>query len=457
MKNLWRDLWQRSGTSKVGRESAAHPAANRAKRTEGGMRLTAFPPYAVLMLCALLAPMSAQANDDFPAWLAAFRVDAAKAGISAATLDAALSNAQPIARVIELDRRQPEFLQTFLNYLNRRVTPQQVERGQRLLDEHAALFDAVEAKYGVPKTVLAAFWAMETNYGRTLGSFNIPMSLATLAWEGRRSGFFRGELMNALRIVDAGHVLPSAMVGSWAGAMGQMQFMPSTFRAYAVDGDGDGRIDLWGSLPDALFSAGNYLRQAGWQAGEAAAFEVRLPAGFDPRQARVSSRKPVVDWSAAGVAPVGAPHAPKPATRAAVVLPQGWQGPAFYVFENFDTIMRWNRSVNYALSVAQLANQLGGGAAISAGGGEAGALSTTQVMAMQQLLNELGFDAGSADGMIGPRTQSALRQFQARHALPVDGYPAPSVFAAIDAAHALAKQHGTLKTGANLPTFSDLN
>lgn len=402
----------------------------------------------VVLLAALLA-LSAHAADAprpapadpaaaFAGWLAAFRAEAVAQGIQPGTFDAAFAGAQPVERVIELDRRQPEFLQTFADYLGRRVTPAQVARGQAMLTEHAALLDAVEARYGVPKAVLVAFWGLETRYGGYLGSFNIPASLATLAWEGRRSAFFKSQLIDALRIVDAGHVVAADMNGSWAGAMGQMQFMPSTFRAYALDGDGDGRIDLWNSLPDALHSAANYLKRAGWRAGEPVAREVRLPGNFDWRQARITHRAPLADWIAAGVTPAAGGAWPPAAGPAAIVLPQGWQGPAFMVFGNFDVVMQWNRSVNYALAVAQLASRLAGEAPLAAQAGEPGALSTAQIRAMQHALNTLGYDTGMPDGLMGPRTQSALRRFQAAHDLPADGYPSPGVYARVEAAQAAA-------------------
>lgn len=392
----------------------------------------------VFFLLAALATFPVHAQSGFDSWLAAFRQDAGAQGISAATLDAALSGIAPLERVVELDRRQPEFLQTFADYLERRVTANQVARGQALLQEHAALFDAVERQYGVSRTVLMAFWGLETNYGATLGSFNIPASLATLAYDGRRSEFFRSQLLDALRIVDAGHVAAADMNGSWAGAMGHMQFMPSTFRAYAVDGDGDGRIDLWQSLPDALHSAANYLQRAGWRADEPVALEVRLPQGFDWRKARVAHRLPVAAWTALGVQAADGTALPAVAGKAAIVLPQGWQGPAFMVFDNFDVVMQWNRSLSYALTVAQLARQVAGGGSLAAQAGEAGALSTAQLQAMQQALNEMGFDAGTADGLPGPRTQSAVRRYQVMHELPADGYPAPSVLAHIERTRAAA-------------------
>ena len=407
----------------------------------------------LFLLLAALVTSSGHAQTDFETWLSVFRQEAAAEGISAATLDAALTGITPVERVVQLDRRQPEFQQTFADYLGRRVTTGRIVRGQALLQQHAALFDALAARYGIPRSVLVSFWGLETNFGSTMGNHNIPASLATLAYDGRRSRFFRSQLLDALRIIDAGHVQAVNMNGSWAGAMGHMQFMPATFRAYAIDGDGDGRIDVWQSIPDAMYSAANYLQRAGWRANEPVALEVRLPDGFDWRQASAGHRLPVAEWATLGV--VGADGAPLPVVsgRAAIVVPQGWQGPAFMVFDNFNVVMRWNRSVSYALSVAQLAHQIAGGAPLSTQGGEAGALNTAELKAMQQALNELGYDAGVADGLLGPRTQSALRIYQAVNGLPADGYPGPSVMADVQQKHAAAAAAGKL-TPVPAPTFS---
>jgi len=408
----------------------------------------------LLLLLSVLVSVSAHAQSDFDSWLADFRQQAAAQGISADTLDAAFAGVAPLDRVIEFDRLQPEFLQTFADYLGRRVTANQVACGQALLQKHAALLDAVEQKYGIPKAVLVAFWGLETHYGAVQGSLNVPASLATLAFEGRRSAFFRRQLLDALRIIDAGHVQAINMNGSWAGAMGHMQFMPSTFLAYALDADGDGLIDVWQSLPDAMHSAANYLKQAGWQPQEPVALEVRLPEGFDWRQARLGHRLPVAEWTAMGVQQADGSALPAVKGRAAIVLPQGWQGPAFMAFDNFDVVMQWNRSVNYALTVALLAQQVAGGSALAGQTGEAGALSVTQLKAMQQALNEMGFDAGTVDGMPGPRTQTAIRLYQVKHQLPVDGYPSPSVLAHIEQSHAELAAAGKL-TLAPAPTFAD--
>lgn len=405
------------------------------------------------LVAILLAAFPAHAQVVFETWLAAFRQDALAEGISAATLDAALTGITPIERVIGLDRRQPEFLQPFAEYLARRVTPARIARGQALLAENAALLDGLEQRYGVPKAILVSFWGLETNYGATLGSFNIPASLATLAFDGRRSGFFRSQLLDALRIIDAGHTSAAEMKGSWAGAMGHMQFMPSTFRAYAIDADGDGRIDVWKSLPDAMHSAANYLQRAGWRAGAPVAIEVQLPQDFDVRRARISHRLPVAEWSALGVLAADGSTLPS-AGRAALVLPQGWQGPAFMVFDNFDVVMQWNRSVNYALSVAQLANQLAGGGALVHPGGEAVGLGIGQLKSLQQALNELGFDAGMPDGLLGPRTQNAIRLYQAMHQLPADGYPAPGLLTHVEQTHAARAADGKRFLGP-APTFEE--
>lgn len=406
------------------------------------------------LVLAVLRVFPAHAQSGFDAWLAAFRQEAAAQGISTATLDAALTGITPIERVVELDQRQPEFQQTFYDYLSRRVTANRVSQGGVLLQEHNALLDAVEQKHGVPKSVLVSFWGLETNFGKVLGSLNIPASLATLAYDGRRSQFFRNQLLDALRIIDAGHVQAIDMNGSWAGAMGHMQFMPSTFRAYAVDGDGDGRIDLWKSIPDAMHSAANYLKRAGWRANEPVAREVRLPEGFNFRQASAAYRLPVEQWTALGVLTADATPLPAAAGNAAILLPQGWQGPAFMVFDNFNVVMRWNRSVNYALSVAQLAHQLAGGSVLTVQGAETGTLSTAQLKALQQALNEMGYDAGPVDGLLGSRTQNAIRIYQAVYRLPADGYPAPSLLAHVETQHAAAAAVGKL-SGAIVPTFSD--
>ncbi len=360
---------------------------------------------------------------DFSQWIEQFKLEARSFGISQATLDAALAEARPLEKVLELDQRQPEFVSTFLNYLDKRVSPLRIEQGQAMLIEHRALLDAVQARYGVPANVLVAFWGLETNYGGYLGNYPVPMALATLAFDPRRSDFFRSELLQSLRIIDAGHVAAADMKGSWAGAMGQVQFMPSTYLRYAVDGDGDGRKDLWTSLPDALHSAAHFLRELGWQPGQLWGREVRLPADFDWESARLNLKKPVSSWTALGVTQADGSPLPKSDMAGAIVLPQGYAGPAFLVYRNFEVMMGWNRSINYALAVGHLSDRLLGLPPLQGGrGADNRTLSRDDVVEMQTLLAARGFDVGEADGLPGARTRLAIRNWQKAVGLPVDGY-----------------------------------
>lgn len=408
-----------------------------------------------LVLALSLLVTSAQAQMDFTNWLAEFSQEARSRGISQTTLDQALRDIQIAPRVVELDRKQPEFVESFFSYLERRATPQRVARGQALLAEYQPLFEDVEKRYGVPRQTLVAFWGLETNYGTVMGDTPIPAALATLAFDGRRSAFFRSQLLDALALIEAGHVSANEMQGSWAGAMGQMQFMPSTYRRYAVDGDNDGRINLWHSVPDALFSAANYLSQAGWKPGQPIALQVQLPENFNWGQARIYHRRAVSDWQAMGVTSINGRALPVSTERAAIIVPQGARGPAFMVFDNFDVVMQWNRSVNYALSVALLSDQLVGAATLPARPDNAEVVGRTQLVRLQQQLTELGFDAGIADGLPGLKTQTAIRRYQAAHALAADGYPSAALAQHVRESHTDAAFKGGLKPIDNAPKFAD--
>lgn len=373
---------------------------------------------------------NAHADDEkpFTFWINNLKTEAAASGISSQTIKKTFQHAQYLPRVIELDRAQPEFISPFLSYLDRRVNADKIARGRQLLQTHEDLLVKVEAQYGVPKETLVAFWGLETNYGGNKGNFGLPSSLMTLAYDGRRSAFFREQLLNTMRIVDAGHNQMAGMRGSWAGAMGHMQFMPSTMLKYGVDADADGRINIWTSLHDAFASAANYLAKVGWKADEMTSIEVKLPANFDYQIAHLNNRKSSQDWQALGVATID--DAPLPnLDNAAILLPQGYRGPAMMVFSNFDVVMDWNRSVNYALSVSHLAQQLREDKPIMGGAeAEKSALSYSQILALQQKLNALGFDCGEPDGFPGLNTQAAIRQYQATERLPQDGYASPSLY-----------------------------
>ena len=367
-------------------------------------------------------------NRDFDAWLAALKSEARVARISAQTIDDTFKKAHYLPRVIVLDRGQPEFISPFLSYVEKRVSPSRINQGRAALQEYDALLSQIEAQYGVPKQILVAFWGLETNYGSNKGSFSLPSSLMTLAYEGRRADFFRSQLLDAMRVVDEGHNTVDGLRGSWAGAMGHMQFMPTTLIKYGVDADADGRMNNWTSLPDAFSSAANYINTVGWRKGELAAVEVILPNNFDFSQAQLNTRKSTAQWVNLGVLEIEGNALPEQ-ENTAILLPQGQFGPVFMIFSNFDVIMDWNRSVNYALSVVHLSNQFLSDKPIVVGEyAEKEALSFNQMWALQSKLNQLGFDCGQPDGFPGLKTQAAIRQYQATQYIAQDGYASPSLY-----------------------------
>jgi len=384
------------------------------------------------MLTAAAAPA---AQSDFAACVVRLKAEAAGAGISPAVANGVLDHVQYVDRVIELDRKQPEFTQTFGDYYRRRVTDTRVEKGREMLATHQALLARVSAAYGVPPQYLVAFWGLETNFGGYLGEMAIPDSLATLACDERRSRFFTAELVSALRIIEAGDVDADGMTGSWAGAMGHVQFMPSAFLRYAVDGDGDGRRDLWNSVPDAMYSAANFLSSLGWKPGLRWGREVVLPAGFDYSLASRKIREPLSAWSGAGVTDAFGRPLPAMPLESSVLVPAGAKGPAFVVYDNFDVIMRWNRSEFYAISVGRLADRIAGAGMLAVEPPESNLrLTRDLVMNLQQNLNALGFDSGTPDGIFGSGTREALRGFQRSRGLVPDGYPNADVIEAVTTA-----------------------
>jgi membrane-bound lytic murein transglycosylase B len=322
----------------------------------------------VLAVTLGLLVRPADGGEGFAAWLEALRRDAAARGVSAATLDATLSGLAPIPAVLELDRRQPEVTLSYRRYLARLVTPDRVQRGRARLREHRERLVEVAARSGVPPAVLVALWGVETDYGVTGREFPVVAALATLAHEGRRSALFRDELLDALRMVDEGHVGASDFRGSWAGATGQSQFLPSSFLRYAVDADGDGRRDIWRSLPDVFASIANYLVQAGWRPGQPWRLAVRVPPGLDPRLAGLARERPPAEWQRLGLRALDAPERVLDGPGAALLLPDGPGGPAFLAYENLRVLMRWNRSSLFALAVGELAERLeeaGGGPVVA--------------------------------------------------------------------------------------------
>jgi membrane-bound lytic murein transglycosylase B len=310
---------------------------------------------AAVVIIASGCPAAAQPVP-FAQWLDAFRQEAASEGISAATLDQALIGLEPIPRVIELDRRQPEGRLSFRDYNRRVLSAARIERGRALLREHQNLLARVAADYGVQPRFIVALWGIETNYGGYTGDFAVIGALATLAYDGRRAAFFRQELLQALRIVDQGDVAPAAMIGSWAGAMGQSQFRPSSYLAHAVDYDGDGRRDIWGSQHDIFASIANYLAKAGWNDRYTWGRQVSLPAELRAAAAGLDVVKPLPQWQALGIRRANGGDLPMVGLDASLLQMDEGAGPAYLVYHNFRVLMRWNRSTYFALTVGELAD-----------------------------------------------------------------------------------------------------
>ncbi len=391
-------------------------------------------PRLVLVVFSLFASISLAQDvreESFAEWLEALRAEARELGIGEAALSA-LDELEPVERVLELDNSQPEFVQTFTRYIDLRVTPGQVSRGQELLQQHGVLLDQVRQRYGVQPHYLVSFWAIESNYGRATGGFGVLEALATLAYDPRRADFFRRELLTALRIIDEGHIQSERMSGSWAGAMGQLQFLPSVFYRYGVDGDGDGRIDIWNSLPDIFHSAANFLSQSGWQGDERWGREVVLPTGFDFSQTGTGTRKSLAEWRDLGVTQTdGSPIPVAAGMEASIILPAGAFGPAFIAYGNFRATMAYNPSTFYALTVGHLADRYTGAPEIQNMPENEQAMSVDDVRELQQLLNDSGFDSGEPDGRVGRRTRAAIRAYQESEGLPMDGYASVSILDAL--------------------------
>ena len=365
----------------------------------------------------------ADPNQRFTQWVADFSATAGQAGITDATLSVAFDNVRFIPRAIDADRAQPEFSRTVWAYLDSAVSAQRISRGRDKLQHHRAQIDPIATRYGVPPEVLVAIWGMESSYGSVMGDIPTVDTLATLGFEGRREAWARSQLLSALQILQNGDIERTQMIGSWAGAMGQTQFLPSSFLAHAVDADGDGRRDIWSSLPDVMASTANFLVKSGWQTGQAWGAEVRLPVGFDYARADTDVRKATAAWIRDGVQSLDGSILPA-FDDGAILLPAGARGPAFLVGPNFRTILRYNNSTSYALAVHLLAQGFANGPHVQTPWPrELQALTRAQMLALQTALNTAGFDSGKPDGMMGPATQRGIRRYQRSLGLPADGFP----------------------------------
>ena len=308
-------------------------------------------------LVAMPVQSSIASNQIYEAWLSEFKEEAMAKGISKATLNKAFEGVKPKPRIVKLDRNQPETIQTLQDYIKTRVTKSRIDLGRKKYQEHRKLLQDIESKYGVQGRFLVAFWGMETHYGKFTGGHYVIEALTTLAYDGRRSKFFRKQLFDALTIADQGHIPVEKMTGSWAGAMGQTQFMPSTFRAYAIDGDGDGKINLWESKADVFASAANYLSSIGWRDDQTWGREVELPSNFDHQLIKTKAKKTLQEWQALGVRKRYGHDLPKRNLKASIIQPDGEDGRAFITYpSNYNAILNWNRSHKFAISIGMLAD-----------------------------------------------------------------------------------------------------
>ena len=395
------------------------------------------PRHLILSTALVVSSFLSSAHADeaaFASCLAGLRADAQAKGVSGATYDTHTAALAPDMAVIDFLDAQPEFVTPIWDYLAALVDDERVADGRAMLAEWAPVLARVEAEYGVDAATVVAVWGVESNYGRNFGSRPLLTSLSTLSCFGRRQSFFRGEFFTTLKIIQDGHVAPERLTGSWAGAFGHTQFMPSTFMRLAVDFDGDGRRDLVDSVPDALASTANFLKRAGWRGDLPWGFEVSLPQGMDVSGVGRRNKQPISAWAARGVRRIDGAPMPAAATPAGLLLPAGKDGPAFLVTRNFDAVYSYNAAESYGLAIAHLSDRLRGGAPFATPWPtDDPGLSRAERRELQQLLIARGHDIGEADGMIGARTREALKLEQAALGLAADGRAGQRVLQALRA------------------------
>ncbi len=394
-------------------------------------------PFAALTTVLLLMGSAAgsgawaeapcQNTGRFDQWLAAFRKEARDAGVTPRTISRALDGMTLDSGVIARDRRQSFFAQSFLSFSDKLATKNRVVNGQRKLKQLAPLFAKAEKTYGVPGSVIAAFWALESDFGAGMGNLSVLRSLATLAYDCRRPERFRGELLAALKIIDRGDLDPEEMIGSWAGELGQTQFLPSHYLAHAVDADGDGRRNLMKSEADIIASSAAFLKHLGWRAGEPWLEEVRVPDKLAWDQADLAIQHPRGDWAKWGVTYADGRPLPKDGLQASLLLMMGRHGPAFLAYPNFRIYLEWNQSLTYATTAAYLATRIDGAKPMLRGRDKIPTLSYEEGKELQRLLVKRGHDVGEVDGKIGALTRAAVKKVQIEFRMPADSYATPEL------------------------------
>ena len=383
----------------------------------------------VVAACLAMLAMIEAAHADFSSCLAAIGAEAQRQGISSGAVEAAFSGLQPDMKILDLQNNQPEFKTPIWDYLAGLVDDERIADGKARLQQYARAFDTVEQRFGVSRYVVAAVWGVESDFGRLMGKRPLVQSLATLACFGERANYFRGELFATLKILAHGDIPADRLVGSWAGAFGQTQFMPSTFLRLAVDLDGDGKRDIIDSAPDALGSTANYLHHAGWRYGATWGFEVRLPSGYSGPSGR-KQKASMSAWAARGLTRFDGRGLGD--GEAGLLLPAGPHGPAFLVTSNFDAIFAYNAAESYALAIAYLADRMeGAGPIVTPWPTDDPGLSRAERRELQTLLTKRGYDVGEPDGAIGAKTQDAIADYQRKLGRPADGRASSKVLAAL--------------------------
>jgi lytic murein transglycosylase len=375
---------------------------------------------------AMAAPC--RTSGTYDAWLAGFEREAAANGVSQRTIAAAAPYLTYDQRIVNIDRGQRVFTQTFLQFSDRMAAAYRIQRGGALIKTYAPVFARIEQQYGVPAPVIVAFWALESDFGANMGNYHSLSALASLAYDCRRSDRFRGNLLDALRLIERGDLRPDEMIGSWAGELGQTQMMPSEYYQYAVDYDGDGKRNLIRSVPDVLGSTANYLVGLGWKRGQPWLTEVRVPASLPWDQADLAIQLPRSKWAGYGVTLADGRPLPADELPASLLLPMGRFGPAFLVYQNFQIYLQWNNSLVYSTTAAYLATRISGAPPLHRGNPPP-ALGFNDVKAMQSLLARDGYDVGAVDGFLGLKTRQAVKAMQTKYGLPADSYPTPELLA----------------------------
>jgi len=390
---------------------------------------------ALSVLAGVLAALNAAQADapcrtsgSYEAWLAAFEQEAAAKGISRRAIAAAAPSLTYDQHIVNIDRGQRVFAQTFLEFSGRMAAAYRIKRGAALIKKHAAVFAHIEQRYGAPAPVIVSFWALESDFGANMGKYHSLSSIASLAYDCRRSDRFRAQLFDALRLIDRGDLTPEEMIGSWAGELGQTQMMPSEYYQYAVDYDGDGKRDLIHNVPDMLASTGNYLKGLGWRGGEPWLTEVRVPENLPWAQADLAVQLPRSRWAAWGVTLADGRPLPADNLPASLLLPMGRMGPAFLVYQNFQVYLQWNNSLVYSTTAAYLATRIAGAPALHPGAPPP-ALAFAEVKEMQAMLERAGYDVGKVDGFMGLKTRQAVKAVQIKYGLPADSYPTAELLA----------------------------